>query len=93
MYLSIFMSSLEVWLLPAVKYNPNDLKAYSRSNWFFLFMLKVANFELFNYNEFTWKAYFLVIYSSYQCPANFGKSTDLKLGVLKAILRHSNSFH
>ena len=26
MYLSIFMSSLEVWLLPAVKYNPINNK-------------------------------------------------------------------
>ena len=32
------------------------------------------------------KACFLVINSSYQCPANFGKSTDSLLGVLMAIL-------
>ena len=34
-------------------------------------------FTNLNYNEFTRKACFLIIYSSYQCPANFGKSTDL----------------
>jgi hypothetical protein len=43
------------------------LTGYPRSNFL----------NYINYNEFTWKACFLVIYSSYQCPANFGKSTNL----------------
>jgi len=35
MYLSIFMSSLEVWLLPAVKYNYNQINNKLSQLWLY----------------------------------------------------------
>jgi hypothetical protein len=48
-----------------------------------------------NFNQYLRATCFLVIYSSYQCPVNFGKDSWLIIRCVNGDFtnKHSNSFH